>query len=420
MSAGGASTGSATGGGRTAGVVVVGVVVVLLALVLVGSPGRSEPLDPRSHDEQGTSALMALLAELGAEVTLDVRVDDLGTDPAASESFDVVLVLRDLMDDSTRGSLGPWVNAGGTLVVADPRSPLAPLHSGIAPGSPADDPVGRPEEPVSARDRRYGDLDRLADEPPVVSRDVCTIEELAEVDAGSLLVEGRDFRYPVASESQSCFGDEGDAFVVARSRGDGTQISLGSAGVLTNEALANQPSRDNAVLLAALLAPTEGARVGILDASARQVDGEESLVDLIPTWVKLAAAQLIVALVVFALWRARRLGRPVAEPQPVKVASSELVAAVGGLLQRTGSPQHAAEVLRADLRRDLNVRFGLAPDLPPERFFQVVAARVTLDPADLHRALGPGPVPSDLELLAVTRTIDAVRKEVLDSVGTGS
>jgi hypothetical protein len=397
------------------------VLTVLAALVLVGGSGSSERLDPQSHEDQGTSALLALLEELGADVTLDVQVEDLAggeADAATLDGFDVVLVLRDTMDDATRrDQLRPWVTDGGTLVVADPRSPLVPLRNDT--GSDLGGMGDPGSDEGSARARQYADLERFGG-AETVDRDVCTIDGLQDVDVQQLRVEGQAFRYPMAPEYQSCFGSEREAFVVAKPRGEGTEISLGSAGVLTNEALANQSSRDNAVLLAELIAPTDGVRVAVIEATPLAATGEESLWDLVPTWVKLAGAQLLVAFVVFALWRSRRLGRPVAEPQPVKVASSELVAAVGGLLQRTGSPQHAAEVLRADLRRDLLSRLGLEPDLPPQTFFQVVESAVSLDPAALRTAVGPGPVTTDQELLAVMHTIDAVRKEVFDSVGTGS
>jgi hypothetical protein len=128
--------------------------------------------------------------------------------------------------------------------------------------------------------------------------------------------------------------------------------------------------------------------------------------------------QLLIAGLLYVLWRARRLGKPVEEPQPVKVAASELVAAAGGLLERSGSPQYAADVLRADLRRDLASRLGLSPHLPPDTFTQVVAARTQLDAAQLQAALGPGPVSTDADLVTVARLIDIVRKEVFAHVGS--
>lgn len=418
MTTGGPNVQRISGRGRTAGVVGLFVLVVLVALVLVGRSDSSERLDPNSHDEQGTSALVALLRELGAQVTLDVRIDELGGDEPALDSFDVVVVLRDVMDDEVRsGELRPWVRDGGTLVVADPQSPLVPLHNQIS-SAELDDDSTSPGAPASGR---YIDLERrFQDQPEIVNRNVCTIGALDGLEIGGLLVEGRAFSYPVAPDYESCFGSERDAFIVAKSRGQGVELSLGSAGVLTNEALANQPSRDNAVLLTALIGPVDGTNVAVLDASPQLVPGEETLWDLVPLGVKLAGAQLLLAFVVFALWRARRLGKPVTERQPVTVASSDLVAAVGGLLERGGSSQHAADVLRADLRRDLVARLGLARDLPAEVLFQVVAGQLGLEPGQLQLALGPGPVGTDQELLAVMRTIDVVRKEAFDSVRTGS
>jgi hypothetical protein len=128
--------------------------------------------------------------------------------------------------------------------------------------------------------------------------------------------------------------------------------------------------------------------------------------------------QLGLAFLVYVLWRSRRLGKPVPEPQPVAVAGSELVSAVGGLLQRAGSPQHAADLLRDDLRRDLISRLGLPPNLPAPTFIDVVADRTRLDAARIAAALGPSPVSSDGELLTVAQLIDAVRKEVFDHVGS--
>ena len=44
----------------------------------------------------------------------------------------------------------------------------------------------------------------------------------------------------------------------------------------------------------------------------------------------------------------------------MEIAGSELVVAVGNLLQKAGSPEIAAERLRADLHHDLTARLGLS------------------------------------------------------------
>ena len=90
--------------------------------------------------------------------------------------------------------------------------------------------------------------------------------------------------------------------------------------------------------------------------------------------VRLALWQLVVAFVLLALWRARRLGRPVAEPQPVQLPGAELVVAVGNLLQRAKGRGQAAGLLTDDLRRSLAERLGLPPSAPADQVADAVAA----------------------------------------------
>jgi len=144
--------------------------------------------------------------------------------------------------------------------------------------------------------------------------------------------------------------------------------------------------------------------------------GAPTLVDLVPTGVKRALVQLGIAFAVYALVRARRLGRPVSEAQPVAVAGSELVAAVGGLLDRARSPQHAAALLRGDLHRFLVDRLGLPADVTPDVLARVAAERTGIDEAQLVMALGTAPVADDAGLLALADTIDRIREEVLAHV----
>jgi hypothetical protein len=127
-------------------------------------------------------------------------------------------------------------------------------------------------------------------------------------------------------------------------------------------------------------------------------------------------AQLGIAFLAYALWRSRRLGAPVDEAQPVAVAGSELVSAVGALLDRAGSPEHAAEVLRADLRRFLGDRLGVPAGAPPDVLATVAHDRVGADRDRVAWALGPTPVTDDTQLVALAQTIDRIREEVLDHV----
>ncbi|MGA8114925.1 MAG: DUF4350 domain-containing protein [Actinocatenispora sp.] len=80
-----------------------------------------------------------------------------------------------------------------------------------------------------------------------------------------------------------------------------------------------------------------------------------------PPWLWAIVAQLLAAAVLFALWRARRLGAPVQEPLPVVVHSTETVAGRGRLYHRARARQAALDALRAGALR----RFAaLLPDDP--------------------------------------------------------
>ena len=145
--------------------------------------------------------------------------------------------------------------------------------------------------------------------------------------------------------------------MIALPQGAGWVVATGGAGAFVNARLA---SEDNAALAANVLVPQSGTRVAVLErATVGAAEGDRSLADLVPDSVREALAQLLIAFVVFALWKGRRLGRPVAEMQPVEIAGSELVVAVGNLMQKAGRPEAAASQLRDDLRRDLTTRLGL-------------------------------------------------------------
>ena len=188
-----------------------------------------------------------------------------------------------------------WVEAGGTLVVTDVSSPLSP---------------------VATRSVAVAFLD------PQLTRDcaVPALRQVLRVDAPDAILQ------EVPEGATGCFrlGEE-EAWLVVAPIGEGTIVSIGGAGFLVNRAL---DDADNGLLAVTLLAPTRSERVVVLRPPAPG-EGETGLLDLVDRRVKLAVLQLVVAFLVLVLWRSRRLGRPVLEPQPVPLAGSELVVAVG-------------------------------------------------------------------------------------------
>jgi hypothetical protein len=123
--------------------------------------------------------------------------------------------------------------------------------------------------------------------------------------------------------------------------------------------------------------------------------------------------QLAIAFLLFALWRARRLGRVVPESQPVELPASELVVAVGNLLQQAGHQEAAGNLLRDDLRRSLAERLGLGPGAPPEQVAEVAALRTGIPAARLLHVLRPASIDSSDDLLVLAVEAESLRREVM-------
>ncbi len=341
---------------------------VLLGALLIGPPAADgEPLDPASSGPLGALGLVRTLEALGADVS--------STRAAPGPETDVAVVLVDGLGRAGQEDLLAWVRDGGTLVVADPSSPLAQVSI-----------IGELVDP--RRDEGGCGLDALQ-----------AVEELS--------VQGVGFDLGVRGRGCLGSGDAG-SFVVATPVGDGTVVAVGGAAVWVNERL---DEADNAVLASALLAPGERTQVAVV-LPALVGGGSESLTDLVGDGPKQGLAQLGIAFTLYALWRGRRLGRPVPEPQPVELAASELVVAVGDLLQQGRHHGRAAEVIREDLRRHLATRLGLPHAATPDHVAEVAAGRTGLDRQRLSELLTPGPAGGDAGLVALAAAASAVTQEL--------
>jgi hypothetical protein len=345
---------------------------LVLVAGLTGPPGRSSdrPYDPSSTEPDGTRALVDVLR------SLDTRVD-VG-DASPGPDTDATLVLRDGMNDARRRALVSWMKAGGTLVVADQDSELNPFRA----ASPSI---------VGNVDR---DLTRHCSVP--------ALSRVAHVRAPSaVLLRPRP-------PAVGCFTSGDDAWLVTERRGRGNLVVLGGPQAFTNGAL---DDADNGVLAVSLLAPRPGGRALVvgLPGPGR---GRRTLVDLISPHVKLALLQLAVAFLLYALWRARRLGRPVSETVPVEIAGSELVAAVGRLMQRAGAGDHAAEVVRDGVRRSIAQRLGLSPAASVDEVSVAVADRTGRDAGAVRALLGSDGTIEERELVALTQNAEWLSREV--------
>ena len=358
---------------------VLGLVLVLVVLV-AGDPDEDpgEPLAPDATGPAGAKAMVLLLDELGADVDIE--------DGVPGDDVDTAVLLEDRLDEARAAGVLGWVEDGGTLVVADPRSPFTPIVL----------------EPL-------GEGTFIDDAEIELDRADCDVDDLAEVEHLDLAA---GVTYEVPREARSCFGDGTSAFVVEQEQGAGRLVAVGGPAPFTNDGL---DRADAAVLVADLLAPEpEGTTVAFLEPGAPLIagDGEESLTDLVPERVTFALLQLGLAFAVYVWFRARRAGRPVAEPLPTTLAGSELVEAVGRLLQQERDPERSAGLLREDLRRSLARRFGVAPGADLDDLV-AAAEQAGADPDRLRAVLAGPPVTDGDALTALARDIDTTRREIL-------
>jgi hypothetical protein len=344
-----------------------GLAALVGAVLVLGPPPSGQPLDPDGVDPGGLRGLVEVLT------ALDVDVDVAGSPPTASGTR--VLVARDRLDDASRQALLDLVEAGGTLVVADPTSPL---HGLAAVGS--DQFLGRSARPP--------DCDLLPEVAAVRQGDWTGLE--------------------VPADAEHCFpiGDGDGAWLVVQQRGEGRVVALGSPEPLTNARL---DEADNAVLAASLLGPMPGDRLRIVPPTAPPGTGEDGLLALVPDRVWWLLWLLGLALVLAVVWQARRDGPVVTEQLPPVLPSAELARSLAGLLQRTGGREDAADRLRRQARRFVRHTCALPTGQPPEALVAAVVDRGLLDAPDARLALVPGPVPDDAALLAVASAVHRLR-----------
>ncbi|MEE6309732.1 DUF4350 domain-containing protein [Plantactinospora veratri] len=135
-------------------------------------------------------------------------------------------------------------------------------------------------------------------------------------------------------------------------------------------------------------------------------DRRNPLWDAFPPWFWALLAQLALALLLVVLWRARRLGPPVAEPLPVTVPSAETVLGRGRLYQRARAYGPAAETLRAAALHRLTQSRAVPQDAGPDELATAVAARTGRGAAEVHDLLhGPAPE-TNQQLLDLARALD--------------
>ncbi|GII82758.1 hypothetical protein Ssi03_07480 [Sphaerisporangium siamense] len=365
------------------GAVALGVIVLAVAVVtalIVGGSGESGRLDPTDTTLSGGKALARLLAGQGVRVERVSTVEEVER-LDGTESQLLVSGTWWLTSDEHRRLAR--TRADRLVVGADPALPT------LAPG-----------------------LETTGEASPRSREPACELP--AAVRAGSAYMGGVTFRTPPGGAVGCYPGAEGVSLVRVFGSGAPTVTVVGDGAFMTNQRLAE----DGNAALAVNLAGTKPVLIWLVPGdrpASAPGSGNASPGDLIPAGVVWALVQLLVAVLVVALWRGRRLGPVVVERLPVVVRAAETVEGRGRLYRARRARDRAAATLRAACAARLTPRLGLTGDATPEEIVAATALKSGQDAAWV-RSVMYGPVPADdAALVALAGQLDTLERQVRES-----
>lgn len=350
------------------------VVAAGIVVALMQGTRSSAALDPHSATPDGSRALAELLDAHGVEVDTLYTSSDV-RDALLGGAVTVLVTEPELAAEQT---LRQITGQAGEAILIAPLTRVDELLPGVRVGPDIEETERDPE-----------------------------CEFAAASAAGTATMGGVSY---VAEKGVQCYREDEGATLVRVTGDSGFVTLLGTGTPLTNDALDEE---GNAALALRLLGqherlvwyrPTPGEAVG---------GGDESPLDLLPAGWKFGLVQLCIAVVVIALWRARRLGPVVSEPLPVVVRSAETTEGRALLYRKAHAAEHAAESLRAAARSKIRTPLGLPRDAEPDAVVAAAAARSGRSPHDVHALLyGPAPT-GDADLVRIADALDALVSEVL-------
>ncbi|MER8185401.1 DUF4350 domain-containing protein [Kitasatospora sp. NPDC094015] len=367
--------------------------LVVLGLLLGGLAGRSTwpPLDPRSPDPQGARAAVVLVQREGVDLR---TVDDVNALAGAlrEPGTTVVLPRPDLLSPAQLARLG-----------AVPRGSTGRLIL-IAPEQGALDAFARGTTLVTAPDG-FPDLANPISTPPA-----CRLPEAVRADTADL----GGLLYDAGAGDTGCYPRHGHQSLVRHAdTADRDTVVLGTGRPFTNNRLDDD---GNAALALGLLGAHQHLVWYLPDYNtAAPAAHRKQFSDYIPSGWNWAAVQLMVAAVLAALWRGRRLGPVVAERLPVVVRATETTEGRARLYHRAKARGRAADALRRATAHRLAPALGVptaAGQPEPIALCTAVADRLGRSADDIRALLYGGPPTDDAALLRLTDDLDALERQV--------
>jgi hypothetical protein len=384
-------------------------VAVIAGVFLSTRADPAPPFSVTSTAPDGYGAVALLLEQQGARVESVLPSDLAEREDDLDDTTAIVVPVPSTLDAAQRRLLDRRLEDGALVVHGEE------LLSGSDELDPDDPAPSVLDDLQLLGDRVLADTPAMPVEPGAC--DIVELADLGPIDAA--------FAPGMADDAaqRSCYLATTGVYVRQADRGRGTLVTLASPLLWANARLqpakeeGGEPLANGATAMRLLEGASTVVFVEPVRGAGAPLAGTQDPVALLPLPVKLALVQLAAAFAIYVWWRARRLGRPVAERRPVDIAGSELVVAVGDLLRRRGNADRAAAVVRADAVRVLAQRLGMGPTPDPAALVRVVAQRCGREPAEVGAALygGPSATVTDAEsLVRLVQTLDRIRQEVLD------
>lgn len=350
------------------------VIVVMLALAAAVALAAIEnappqrPLDPRDASPVGARALAQLLGQRGVTVV-----------PTTSLPADI---------------------SEATVFVPDPQSRTVGDLAGLA-ASTADVVVVSPHDrelgALGLDVRRAGQVDERTVAPD------CALP--AARVAGDIRFAGATYAAGVSATTTTCYATGAGAGLVAVQDGEHSTVVVGSPLVWTNARLSD--NGDAALALSVLSSQPRLLWLLPKPPTASPADREhKSLLSLLPSRLLWALLQLVVATLLLAAWRARRLGPVVGEALPVVVPSAETVRGRARLMRAARARGTAAAELRTATIRRVSELLALGPDAPRSAVVAAVSTRIGRADRDVDDLLYGEDPHGDADLVTLANALD--------------
>jgi uncharacterized protein DUF4350 len=211
----------------------------------------------------------------------------------------------------------------------------------------------------------------------------------------------------------TCFPDEEDVALYARVQTDHHLLTaIAGDRWLRNDTIATE---GNAALALRVFGHSQKLVWYLPGADAQPTGVTDNtgldLFSLLPPWVRVTFALLLVAGAAAALWRGRRFGRLVRELLPVEVPASEVSAGLARLYRQSSARGHAAAGLRAATVHRVAARLGLPASAPPGLVVDRLAQATGAAPSTVEALCYGPPPPTDTALVELaTGLTDLERK----------